>query len=589
MGLLQRAIETYECNTSRVGIYHEGENEPLAPVGHMIAKANVEITIDQDGSFLSAGTVDKEHEKTIIPVTEESSGRSGTKAYMRPHPLCDKLSYLAAEDNYYIPQLEAWVASPYSAPKLRAILAYVKKRTIRQDLSHLGATDDAFIRWRVDGLGDSSGPCWTDRELFRSYMAYAAAAKDGEPALCMVTGEWAPAAQQHAKGIVALNGNAKLISSNDSVGFTYRGRFTDETQAATVSYTASQKAHNALRWLIANQGARGVFGGRTFLCWNPQGIRTGSPVQAFFGPDAAAQTNPSDYKAQLAATLASRKQELQLRGNESAVIAAFDAATTGRLSLTYYNEMTVSTFLERLCRWDEHCCWRNGPFGIRSPSLVQLVNCAFGAQRTEKGATRLVPDDRVLKQEVQALLACRLGEGAFPDHIRAALVQRAGTPQAYEPAVWRGILYSACAAIHMTTYQRRGEEIMSWNLDRPDRSFQFGRLLAVMERAEEDYYYLTSETGRQTNAMKLMSVFRQRPWTVYEQVNRQLNTAYLPRLKPWQRSRYQRLKDEIVSILSGFPEAELNKPLGELYLMGYDLQHSAFFKKDNETEENQDE
>lgn len=109
------------------------------------------------------------------------------------------------------------------------------------------------------------------------------------------------------------------------------------------------------------------------------------------------------------------------------------------------------------------------------------------------------------------------------------------------------------------------------------------------DNISKDYYYLTGETGRQTNAMKQMSVFRQRPWTVYEQVNRQLNNAYLPRLKPWQRARYQRLKDEIVSILSSFPEAELNRPLNELYLMGYDLQHSAFFKNETETEETENE
>ena len=46
---------------------------------------------------------------------------------------------------------------------------------------------------------------------------------------------------------------------------------------------ASQKVHNALKWLISNQGIHldkkdddskkesGIFGGRCFLCWNPKG------------------------------------------------------------------------------------------------------------------------------------------------------------------------------------------------------------------------------------------------------------------------------------------------------------------------------
>ena len=586
MGLFQRAVETYDCNASRVGVYHADELEPLAPIGHMIAKANMEITLDQDGNFLSASTVDKADEKTIIPATEDSMGRTSS-AKKNPHPLCDKLKYIIAEENYYIPQLEKWCESKYSLPKLQAVLNYVKRRTIQQDLEPYQVSDDAFVRWRVDGLGEDSGPCWKDKKLFQSYISYTSALQSDIHELCLVTGDTDPVARQHAKGVVALNGNAKLISSNDNAGFTYRGRFTDETQAATISYAASQKAHNALRWLAANQGK--PYGGRTFLCWNPQGIQVGSPVQVFFQTGGINQVKPSDYKEQLAATLLGRKKELRLQGNEAAVIAVFDAATTGRLALTYYNEISVSSFLDRMCRWDEYCCWWNGRFGIQPPSIVQLVNRAFGTQRTEKNETKLVADDRVMRQELQTLLACRLSEAAFPEHIRAALVQRAGTPQAYEPKLWRSILHSACSAINMTVFQRRGEEIMSWSLDKPDRSFQFGRLLAAMERAEEDYYYLTGETGRQTSAMKQMSVFRQRPWTVYEQVNRQLNNAYLPRLKPWQRARYQRLKDEIVSILSSFPEAELNRPLNELYLMGYDMQHSAFFKNETKTEETENE
>ena len=123
---------------------------------------------------------------------------------------------------------------------------------------------------------------------------------------------------------------------------------------------------------------------------------------------------------------------------------------------------------------------------------------------------------------------------------------------------------------------------MSWELSRADRSFQFGRLLAIMERAEADFYYKTKET-RQTNAIKFMSEFRQRPWTVFERINRQLHQAYLNRIEPWQAARYERLKDDAVNILREFPEKELNKPLSDSYLMGYELQRNEFFTK-TETE-----
>ena len=119
---------------------------------------------------------------------------------------------------------------------------------------------------------------------------------------------------------------------------------------------------------------------------------------------------------------------------------------------------------------------------------------------------------------------------------------------------------------------------MAWELDKRDRSFQYGRLLAIMERGEMDYYSKTQET-RQTNAIKFMPEYRQRPWFVFERVNRQLHQAYLNRIDPWQANRYERLVGEVTAILGGFPEEELNKPLEDIYLMGYELQRNAFYSK----------
>lgn len=124
---------------------------------------------------------------------------------------------------------------------------------------------------------------------------------------------------------------------------------------------------------------------------------------------------------------------------------------------------------------------------------------------------------------------------------------------------------------------------MEWELDRPDRSFQFGRLLAAMDRAEADYYYKTGE-DRQTNAIKSLAAFKKTPLDVFERVNCQLENAYLDRIKPWQRNRYRRLKGEIVAILSEFSREELNKPLDPFYLIGYELQRNAFFNQNDMTE-----
>mgnify|MGYP001211868421 CR=1 FL=1 len=66
---------------------------------------------------------------------------------------------------------------------------------------------------------------------------------------------------------------------------------------------------------------------------------------------------------------------------------------------------------------------------------------------------------------------------------------------------------------------------MAWALDKKNRSFQYGRLLAAMERLEEDYYSKTQE-GRQTNAIKYMSEFKRRPFAVFERVNQHLQAVW---------------------------------------------------------------
>lgn len=591
MGLLQKAVETYDANRALVGVYRD-DHDPLAPIGHTLTSAGIEITLDQNGGFLSARKVDKSEPKILIPVTEESSGRTSAPA---AHPLCEQLKYVTPkhekEYTLYLSQLRAWAKSENAHPFLSLILSYVEGGTILPDLWQVGVLDGRekfdeklLVRWRVLGFPEEEPACWKNQNLFRAFIRfYSEQMSDGDTALCMIEGELLPVAAQHPKGIIPINGNAKLISANDSSGFTYRGRFYSDWQASTVSYVASQKAHSALRWLASEQGVREFAGNRIFLCWNPQGKKLPQVMRRMRSDNAEPKTIPSDYRKALQSTMMSFRKDMQLKGTETAVAAAFDAATTGRLALTYYNEISLSAFLQRMQDWDAHCCWYAGKYGIQAPNLFQIVDRAFGTQR----GNFLETDDRIQRQHLQRLLSCKLDGGIFPRDIVQALVQRASTPMAFDEKIWRRILHTACAAVQKYRYDiKQGGNEMDWELDKKDRSFQYGRLLAAMERAEADYYYKTQEQ-RQTNAIKFMAEFRQRPWTVFERINRQLHQAYLNRIDPWQVSRYERLVGEICGVLREFPEAELNRPLEDIYLMGYELQRNAFFKK-NEAEETEE-
>ena len=576
-------------------MFREG-HEPLAPISHIIANAHIEITLNKQGEFRGAKLLDKKDRKTIIPVTEDSGGRANKLA---AHPLCDQIKYVAPDDEeahgLYLRELCTWEESAYSHPILSAVRAYVEGKTIITDLLNCGIikantvhedkTIKQMIRWRVDGCEPEEPDCWKNRKLFSLFQDYYdSVICDRDRALCMVNGKMDLPAAKHPCGVVSNLYRAKLISANDGSGFTYRGRFLDERQAATVGYIASQKAHNALRWLASEQGVREFSGKRIFLCWNPEGKAVPQPMRRVPRAETAPVRKPSDYKKQLQGTLLSFREDHQLKNEDRAVLVSFDAATTGRLAVTYYNEIGLETFLRRMEDWDGHCCWYAGKLGIQAMSLLDIVDCAFGVERKNF----LETDEGIRGQHLQRLLHCKMNGGIFPLDILRALTQRASSPLGYEKANWRRILRTACAALQKYRYDtKQGGNEMAWALDKKNRSFQYGRLLAAMERLEEDYYSKTQE-GRQTNAIKYMSEFKRRPFTVFERVNQHLQLAYLGRVEPWQAARYKRLVGEIVGILREFPEEELNRPLEDIYLMGYELQRNAFFTK-NDTDDNTEE
>lgn len=595
MGLMQKAVETYDCHAALAGV-PDAMRETLTPISHIVQNAQIEVTIDANGNFISAAAVvkDKKSErdetKTIIPATYKSSIRAKSPC---AHPLSDKLSYLIPSSterhDLYLKQLSDWANSEYSHPKVKAVLKYIESESLLDDLERNGLVtkdsngeldaryDDDFVRWRVTGDG-AVAPCWEDKSLIEAFIAYSEMLRDGsDSALCMITGEVLPIIEKHPKGVVSAAYGAKLISANDSSNFTYRGRFAEPSQAATISYVASQKAHNALRWVVANQGV--IIGGRTFVCWNPKGKDVPNAMHSLLSVSDSQKkaATPSDYKKQLADAVNGWK--LNLPDNEDVVIASFDAATTGRLSVTYYNELRASDFIDRLAHWQQTCCWENNQFGYQSPSVRQIAQCAFGVERTEW----LDVDDRILKEQVQRLLHCVIDKAPMPSDIVQALMHRASMPLAYNNINRRKILFTACAAIYAYRTQAKKEEwTMSLDKEKNDRSYQFGRLLAVMEKVERDTY---TDEGREPNAIRMQSVFCDRPLYTAKIINDRLN-PYFERLRPGSRAYYKKLIGEITEQLSNYDDAQLNRPLGDTYLMGYYLQRNELYtSKSNETKE----
>lgn len=127
---------------------------------------------------------------------------------------------------------------------------------------------------------------------------------------------------------------------------------------------------------------------------------------------------------------------------------------------------------------------------------------------------------------------------------------------------------------------------MALEPNKKDISYQYGRLLAVLEKIERDTY--SEEETREPNAMRLQTVFAQRPLAASRIIWEQVKKAYLPRLKPAIRTYYERILTDIVKKINEFSDVEQTRPLGDTYLLGYYLQRSDLYtskKEKTETEE----
>lgn len=632
MAWLKTLAETYDVYADLVGVDKNGQ-AVLLPISHSTFNAQIEVTIDKDGNFQGAKKLEKGKDiVTIIPVTEDSAARSSGIA---PHPLCDKLCYIAGDytsytgdqkENYYnayMEQLRDWVESDYMHPMVQAIYRYLEKKTLIHDLisSKVLETDEEgrlTDHAKIHGQGqtganvrfivwDCGMPCevWKNQELYRRYSEYYQQ-RSSNKNLCYASGKIEACSDKHPSKIRNSGDKAKLISGNDESGFTYRGRFTSKEQAVSVGYDTSQKAHNALRWLIQKQGY--TRDESAIVCWlvnrdmrlpdiMKDSVNAYSDVDFDFDfnsfeDDADAGMSKHDTGKYFAEQFnhAVNGYAGKIRTDDKVAIISLDAATTGRLSVVYYDEMGGQQYMDAILNWQQHCKWRRS---IRigkteenrkritcecTPSPRDMALAAFGTQRSE----RLEADSKLIRATVKRLLPCITRQGAEipPDIVRAA-VQRASMPQTMNDYTWyNDELCVACAMIRFN--YERGNMKMEHFLDDncKDRNVLFGRLLAVYDYMEQRALFEYDENGkvkerRTTNAKRYWNAYSSRPAKTARTIRQNL-IAYEKKLTDFELMKFEEWMGEI---MTQFAETEYdNTALSEMYLPGY-YQQMEYMKK----------
>lgn len=109
-----------------------------------------------------------------------------------------------------------------------------------------------------------------------------------------------------------------------------------------------------------------------------------------------------------------------------------------------------------------------------------------------------------------------------------------------------------------------------------NRSYLFGRILAIAERVERSAY-AQDEQGREPSAVRLWSAFVQHPMTTWKNLEQAL-IPYYQKLKPGIRAYYKNLIAEVVTLFREEDMPNMNRQLDEMYLIGYYLQRRDFYQ-----------
>ncbi|MEK4372398.1 type I-C CRISPR-associated protein Cas8c/Csd1 [Paenibacillus sp. FSL R5-0473] len=624
MSWLANLCKTYDDHADVVGLFQmkkSGKEYALIPISHTTQTAHIEVHLNEKGDIVNAKVVEKNDGSTVIPCTEASASRTSAPV---PYPLFDKLAYVAGDYTQfcgeakgtpyqdYLIQLKAWCESPFSHPRVQSVLHYVSKGTLIADLVSRGilhvdsqgkllekwtagpgdqegkkpdifnviASDQsgAFVRFAVNIPGEPESRLWRDASVQQSFIQfYEMSLQDKD--ICFVTGDYLPVADKHASRIRHSGDKSKLISANDSSGFTYRGRFRTSRDAAVVSYEASQKGHNALKWLIDRQGT--TIDGKVFLVWGSTSLDMPEPQEDSFSlwededdqeALAGGDTTHKDFALQIRKAIGGFRYDGEYNSKHEVTLMTLDAATPGRMSIMFYRSLDQNEYLDRITAWHETCYWihryrknkNDKPVSfIGAPATKDIAFAAYGPRAS----------DKVVKGLMERMLPCIIDQRPIPLDIVRSSIQRASNPVGMENWEWEKTLSITCALVN----KKEGYGV-SLNTETTDRSYLFGRMLAIADVLERSA--LGKEEKRATNAIRYMNAFAQRPGRTWSIIQSNLQ-PYQARMGTSARY-YNSLLDEVGAKLQ--LEDFTDKPLTGLYLLGFYSQRNDLYtsRKDKE-------
>lgn len=590
--------------------------DPIVPVGFVEAEITFSVYLDENGNFASA---DKGEKKLLIPSDAKRTSN------VAPQPLFDDMRYVAGDMteelsteskdfaeyfDSYIKRLREWSEVDGSPHVLSVLLGYLEQKTLFSDLCEAGYINKEEIKKKAQKNPNSTAvknitnamvafficdPIKKDtvniasmREIKNSWKDRLLASK-GEHKLCYSTGEITPAARIHP----FLFGTSKLISSdNEKNKFQYEGRFTSADEACTIGHETSEKAHNTLRWLISRQGFQRF--GLKFVAWRKDCCKIIQPdedLDFLLGDEEEVRIDTAeDYAKRVNSILSGYKKEIPDTKQNGIVMIGIEAPTLGRCSINYYQELDSNDYLERLGKWYKGCYWRlnySGKDRIMTPSIRSMGTAVFGKKAMNDASTDSKQENPARKQIRHFYLdmfSCIAMGRRAPTGYTMVAYHRVLKPQGFtnKDGIFKQYEWLNCMAVTLAMLKStdtKGVYNVALNEQETDRSYLYGRLLAIADVMEENVLRKQNE-NRQTNAVRLFTAMQQRPAATWSNLEQKI-LPYEAKLSAELRTWYIRQIDEIYHI--GVDMCS-NAPLSPRFIEGYHNQRYEL--KNSKKEEN---
>ena len=626
MDFFTSLLKAYE-KAEEIGLVdqQDGHNPVLLPLYHTSLKSNgkniIAVKLDQDGSFYKAEVM-ADNQTIVFPVTANSVARSGSNP--APHPLVDKFSYYVSEANQtqyddFHKQLANWI-DYCDEGEVKGFLTKIQRFILQTDfLSSIlqslygdyyqreglkitysdsdgkNKTVDLsayFLEFSIvqfHGFKDESVTSY--KELHQSYISFVRANQDNL-GICNISGRTEQITNKHR----GLMGNAKIISVSNK-GEAYKGRFKEREDVFSVGYETSEKIHLMIKYLLENKNSSTWLESSQYLInWFSDDLANESQldiVKPEFNElfedsederDSLVFIKPNKENKKIGSSFIKGQK---LFSNDAMYnIAILNKTSNGRIALKYFRQVQVSQLLKNLETWQENYSWeaktKSGNYKLRTPTFNEIINAAYGIDRERYLE---LDNDSFKSDQYQQLVTALIDGRLIPNTIVKKLEDNIKQRQKYSKHWYQ--VQQVSLAVLQKQYGREFTPMLDHQ--ETDRSYLFGRLLAIYELFETQRYALDgSSQERITNAERYWNAYTGQPAKMMNHLENKIKPyeEVLKLNRPGIWHKLERERKEIIQLLTPlYAKKEFTQPLDYKFIFGYYAEKQFYYTK--QTKENE--